>query len=45
MGLEAILCCVIQLWKLVPTMIKDALSISINNESEKKSWYCDNFQV
>ena len=36
MGLEAILCCVIQLWKLVRTMIKDALSISINIESEKK---------
>ena len=41
MGLEIITYRAPQLWNLVPTEIKDALSLSIFKE-KIKSWYCDN---
>ena len=41
MGLETITYSAPQLWNLVPTEIKDTLSLSIFKEGTK-SWYCDN---
>ena len=43
MGLETITYCAPQLWNLVSTEIKDALSLSIFKE-KIKSWYYDNCQ-
>ena len=39
-GLETISCRAPQLWNLVPTVIKDALSLS-TFKKKIKSWYCD----
>ena len=41
MGLETITYRAPQLWNLVQTELKDALSLSILKE-KIKSWYCDN---
>ena len=42
MGLETISYRAPQLWNLVPTDIKDALSLS-TFKKKIKSWYCDSF--